>query len=79
MSFQCAPPSVVREDVAAVPGGGRAEPAVGGVGDPPVRPVDGDLVDRAVGQRPLPTRVQVGLAEVTAFGLTWIQPSSVPA
>src|SRR3954469_24613578 len=30
------------------------------------------------GSVPTPTRCQVGESEVTAFGLTWIQPSSVP-
>src|SRR3954451_5671586 len=30
------------------------------------------------GSVPDPTRCQLGEFEVTAFGLTWIQPSSVP-
>jgi hypothetical protein len=32
-----------------------------------------------LGSVPTPTRCQLGSSEVTAFGLTWIQPSSVPA
>src|SRR3954447_9340614 len=32
-----------------------------------------------LGRVPTPTRCQLGLSDVTASGLTWIQPSSVPA